>query len=348
MQIVRFASGIRGFTRLADYAIRVLMVTDKATHKARVLAFWEKWGLAATVEAFGISRRSLYLWKRQRTAGGGRLEALNERSTRPRRVRRRAWPPEVPAQIRRLRTEHPNLGPEKVAILLRAFCTERHLPAPAARTVARIIAEAPDRMRLCPVRVRRDGRLIPRTRVRPLRKPAHFVATHPGHCGAFDTIERFIEGHRRYIITFTDLYSRFGLAWATTSHASQAARGFFLLVRQVFPYPLDHVLTDNGSEFMKHFDHELRRCHQAHWHTYPKTPKMNAHEERFNRTLQEEFVDFHEDALLEPERFNEPLLDYLLWFNGERPHWALGLKSPIQFLTAQNPECKMWWHNTRT
>lgn len=277
----------------------------------------KKWGLAATVEAFGISRRSLYLWKRQRTEGGGRLEALNERSKRP----------------TRLCTDHPNLGPEKVAILLRAFCTERRLPSPAESTVARIIADAPDRMRLCPVRVRRDGRLIPRKRVRPTRKPAHFVATHPGHCGAFDTIERFVEGRRRYILTFTDLYSRFGLAWATTSHASAAAQGFFLLVRQLFPDPIDHVLTDNGSEFMKHFDAELRRLHQAHWHTDPKTPRMNPHEERFNRTLKEEFVDFHEDALLEPERFNEPLLDYLLWFNGERPHWALGLKSPIQFLT---------------
>ena len=66
-----------------------------------------------------------------------------------------------------------------------------------------------------------------------------------------------IDGTRRYVITFTDLYSRFSFAWATTSHASYAAKEFFLIVKQVFPYPLQYVLTDNGSEFMKHFDEEL-------------------------------------------------------------------------------------------
>lgn len=98
---------------------------------------------------------------------------------------------------------------------------------------------------------------------------------------------------------------------------------------------------------MKHFDHELRRLHRIHWHTYPKTPKVNAHEERFNRTIQEEFVDYHVPELLNPLTFNEQLIEYLLWYNGERPHWGLKLKSPIQFLTERNPqECNMWWRDT--
>src|ERR687897_3049776 len=66
-----------------------------------------------------------------------------------------------------------------------------------------------------------------------------------------------------------------------TANASLAAREFFAIVTDVFPYPLQCVLTDNGSEFMKHFDEEIRRLHKTHWHTYPRTPKMNAHVERF-------------------------------------------------------------------
>jgi hypothetical protein len=74
---------------------------------------------------------------------------------------------------------------------------------------------------------------------------------------------------------------------------------------------------------------------------------MNAHDERFNRTIQEEFVDYHEPELLNPDLFNQKLIEYLLWYNGERPHWSLGLKSPIQFLIQENPEeCKMWWRDT--
>jgi transposase InsO family protein len=98
-------------------------------------------------------------------------------------------------------------------------------------------------------------------------------------------VEYFLDGIRRYVITFTDHYSRFAFAWATQSHASLAAREFFEIVAEVFPYPLQSVLTDNGSELMKHFDEELRRLHKNHWHTYPKTPKMNARVERFNRTI---------------------------------------------------------------
>ena len=108
--------------------------------------------------------------------------------------------------------------------------------------------------------------------------PLRCVATHPGHCVALDTVERFVEGNRRYIITFTDLASRFSLAWATRSHASQAAKDFFNLATFLFPFPLQYVLTDNSSEFMKHFpvcrrtgrDEQLRARHLTHWHTYPE------------------------------------------------------------------------------
>ena len=159
-------------------------------------------------------------------------------------------------------------------------------------------------------------------------------------------MELFLDGLKRYVITFTDLYSRFSFA-GSTSHGSEAAREVFKVVHEVFPYPLQYVLTDNGSEFMKHFDEELRRLHKIHWHTYPKTPKMNAHVDRFNRTIQEEFIDYHEDLLVEPAVFNRELIPWLLWYNGERPHWGLNLKSPVQFLMEQKPgECKMWWPNT--
>ena len=136
----------------------------------------------------------------------------------------------------------------------------------------------------------------------PLAARLPYKAAAPGECGAFDTVEYFLDGIRRYVITFTDHYSRFAFAWATQSHASLAAREFFGVVSEVFAYPLQSVLTDNGSEFMKHFDEEVRRLHKNHWHTYPRTPKMNAHVERFNRTIQEEFIDYHEELLRVPDQ----------------------------------------------
>lgn len=109
MQIHDFSYRIRGFARLADYAIRwEAMVSEKAKHKDRVLSFWAKHGPKATEEAFGVGRRTLYYWREQLMKGGGKVEALEENSKAPRRRRKRSWPREVTCEIRRLRTLRPN------------------------------------------------------------------------------------------------------------------------------------------------------------------------------------------------------------------------------------------------
>lgn len=322
------------------------MVTDEAKRRARILSFWKKYGLAATREAFGVGRSTLFVWQARQRAGDGGFESLNPASRRPKTFRRSSFSPEVVSEIRRIRTAHPNLGKEKVHALLAPFCARRGVLFPSIATIGRIIAAASDKMRTFPTKVRHDGRIVSRKRQKRVRKPKQFIATHPGHCLAFDTVERIIHGSRRYIVTGTDLYSRFSFAFATRSHASAAATQFFRAIQQLFPHPIQHILTDNGSEFMKHFDEEVRRLHKTHWHTYPKTPKMNAHCERFNRTIQEEFVDYHAPELLNPASFNRKLAAYLSWYNGERPHWSLGLKSPVQYLIENHPESRMWWTDT--
>ena len=60
------------------------MITDKAKHKARVLAFWEKHGLTATLDAFPSKRSTLFNWKKQLKQGQGKLELLNDEQRTPR------------------------------------------------------------------------------------------------------------------------------------------------------------------------------------------------------------------------------------------------------------------------
>lgn len=347
MQVFRLAYGIRGLASLNAYAIRwAHMIAPTAKDRARILAFWEKHGLAPTKEAFGVSRATLYAWKAELRKGGGKLEALNPKSTRPHQVRARDWPPAVKDEIKHLRATHPNLGKEKVRVFLERFCAEQGLRCPKDRTVGRLIHDLGG-LRVFPEKVRHDGTIVRRKREKVIRKPKGFRAEYPGHLVALDTIERFVHGTRRYLLTFTDTYSRFSFAWATRSHASAAAAEFFRIVRYVFPVPFTTVLSDNGSEFKKRFAEEIRRLHLTHWKTYPQCPRMNPHDERFNRTLQEEFVDYHAGELLHPVTFNRKLVSHLLWHNAERPHWGLGLKSPIQFLVDNHPEqSRMWWPNT--
>ena len=335
--------GVRGFMTVYKDAIRYrYMITEKAIKKAKAVIFSEKHGLEATLDAFPHKRSTLYLWKQKWENGRKKIEALNEKSRAPKTKRKRLWPPEIAQEIKRLRSrdEHPNLGAEKIYPLLSGFCISGGLQCPKPRTIANLISDVGG-LRVFPQKISHFGKIKKANRQKVLRKPKDFKAMYAGHLVALDTVERFVNGCRRYVITFEDIYTRFSFAWATKSHASLAAKEFFDLCRKAFPYPFafQHVLTDNGSEFKKHFAEELMRLHLIHYHTYPKTPKMNAHLERFNRTIQEEFVDYHSFLLLNPDEFNRRLIDYLIFYNTERVHHAFQNKfSPIQFMMTLQPE----------
>ena len=350
MQIRSIGYEVEGFRHVAEYAIRCIhMVKDEARKRAKILRFWKRYGQKATIEAFGVCRRTLFEWKKRLKDGKGRLTSLNAKDKAPRKRRVRLWPIEIIRTIKIIRAEHPNLGKEKIHPELKEFCDRQKLDCPSVATIGRLIADDETKMRMLVRRPSCAGRRIQRNnRQTKARKPKGYIPSKPGECLALDTVEKIVRGSRRYLVTATDVYSRFAIAYATRSHTSKEAAHVFKAIFQSFPYKIERVLTDNGSEFMKSFQEELDKVSTIHWHTYPRTPKMNAHCERFNRTIQEEFVDWNLHLLHDPEKFNEKLADYLVWFNTKRPHKALGLQSPVQFLIQQNPEeCRMRWARTR-
>lgn len=353
MRIFSVFKGTRGFVVGAERAIRfAYMISEAAKKRARILTFWQTHGLAATVDAHGVKRRTLFLWKRKLVEGRGKLESLNPGSRAPKTRRKRLWSAAVIEEIKRLRFDHPNIGKEKLHPLLLEFCEKRTCACPKVRTVGRIIVDLGG-LRIVPQRITGTGRVRPITRQKSERKPHGFTARYPGHCVALDTFEEHINGSRRYVITFIDLYTRFGFALGTTSHASKAAEEFFEIVRKVFPFPFAFVLTDNGSEFKKHFGEAIRSLHLTHYKTRPRTPKMNAHCERFNRTVQEEYANYHRGELLvDIPAFNRGLAAWLLWYNTKRVHHAFENKlSPMQFMlslpvSTLPVECKHGWPHT--
>ena len=104
----------------------------------------------------------------------------------------------------------------------------------------------------------------------------------------------------------------------------------------------------NGSEFAGAFDEYAKQQGWRHCYTCPRYPKMNARNERFNRTVQEEFVEYFEYLLPDDlPAFNEQMLSCLQRFNGERPHQGLGYPTPTQTIALQIPNLsKMWWPHT--
>lgn len=84
MRILRISYGVKGFATVYNDALKWnRMLTDKAKHKARVLVFWGKHGLEATLDAFPHKRSILFEWKKTLKDNNGNLESLNEKSKSP-------------------------------------------------------------------------------------------------------------------------------------------------------------------------------------------------------------------------------------------------------------------------
>ena len=90
------------------------------------------------------------------------------------------------------------------------------------------------------------------------------------------------------------------------------------------------VRSDNGLIFQSKRFREACRSYQLRQEFItPHTPEQNGMIERFFRSFKEECVwQYNFKDFAEAKRATSAWLD---WYNAERPHQALGYKSPRQF-----------------
>lgn len=348
-------TGIKGFLTVYDRAVRyAYMITTEAKRRLKILEHWKKYGLQSAIDAFEKSERTLWNWKSRFDKSDGKPESLNPGKRTPEKKRKRLWDCRILEELRRLRDKdnHPNLGAEKLYPLLLDFCDASGIAeCPKPTTIERLIVDMGG-LRTFPEKVTHFGKVKRVNRQKVLRKPKDLIPAYPGHVMALDTIEKQRNGRRMYLLTAIDIYSRTTFEIATKSHSSKTFAHFFYLITQMFPYDIKNVLTDNGSEFKLHLDALLKKNKITHYHTYPKTPKMNAHCESFNGTIQEEFVDYNVNLLFDDTtKFNEKLSGYLTFYNTRRVHCAFNNKlTPLEVLTASKyyvsklpAECRNGW-----
>jgi len=354
MQTDYFFNWVKGFKEFANYCYSYDMASIEANKRYKIVLFYEKYGLEATLEAFEISKRTLYRYKAALKRSNNSITALEPKSKVPKTKRKSTVPQEIIDKIKSLRKEYPNLGKAKLYHMLKPWCQSKNLPVISESTIGRIIAKDKDKMRVIPLRIDRNGKPKKRKRVFKNRKPKN-LKSKPMHLWAVDTIQKVSNGIRRYIMTLIDPNSRIAFAVALPSkHSKHTAKVLEALIDGVMgdinieTKPKSFaILSDNGSEFMKEFEALLQKRQLTHYWTYPRSPKMNAHNERFNRTLQEQFIDFYEDLLFtDINLFNEYMADWLIQYNTIIPHHSLKMKTPVQYLVENHKECHMLWTNT--
>jgi putative transposase len=328
MKLGHVLRNTKGFAKAAASALKWRSMRNKAEveRRVKILTFWKQHGLEATIDAFGVSRATLFRWQQLLDANRGNVAVLDPKSTAPKQRRVRSISPDLEQAIIDWRTKHPRLGGKKITMLLRkqGFIV-------SVSYIDRCIHDLKQLGRLPKVTklsfYARSGihHEKAQTKVKKQRRPQKKGLE-------IDTVIRHIDGIKRYTLTAIDVSGRFGYAHTYTNHSSDSARDFLKRLIKHAPFTITEIQTDNGSEFAHHFHEACLVLGITHYHTYPRSPKMNAFIERFNRTLSEECLIYNRALMRDDvDGFNTTLLEWLHWYNHDRPHEGLGLLAPMEY-----------------
>ena len=290
--------------------------SQESLRLTKISEFGLKYGYKAAIEAFGVSKSTYYRYVKLYKISQEFNIPLEMKSKRPHRLRLAKWDKKVVSFISKLRTDHPNLGKDKIKYYLDKFCFKYGIKPISTGTIQNIINSHPNKLR--------TKKTISNSRRREnvLRKPKNYKAIESGECISLDSMEFRQDGKKLYLVVVQDEATNLMYARATNSHTSRSAKEIFESAHNYLPWSkYNIILTDNGSEFGKDFAKYIKENNVIHYHTYPKTPKQNARCERVNRTIQDEFMIKYGNLLFaDIHEFNRKLDKYLRWYNFERVH----------------------------
>jgi len=329
MSYTRVIAGMRVFglnIPKAVSSVRCLELSKEAKHRLRILEWYAAHGENAslTCRRFGISRDTFYRWKRRYEAAGP--GALEDGSRRPHNRRQPSWSPALELAVLDLR-QRTGWGKNKLAVLL-----HRKGWTCSASMVGRILKK-----------LRHSGKLVeapgrdPWQRPRPfrrpyaVRKPKDYVARGPGEIVQIDTsVVCPFPGFRFIHFTACDVFTRWHVLEVHSRATAHAAAGFLDTILMRMPFPILAIQVDGGSEFMAQFEIACRERGIRLFVLPPRSPKLNGHVERAQRTHKDEFYR-RTELPLSVAGINKRLRTWEHVYNCIRPHQALHYKTPKAF-----------------
>lgn len=140
-----------------------------------------------------------------------------------------------------------------------------------------------------------------------------------------DTIHIMINKKDRiYVFVLLDVFSRWVYARCYEKLSGARSIQFVREAQREANFKFNMLQSDHGPEFGRWFVTQIKKDHR---YTRIGKPNDNAHIERFNRTIQEECLDRLPKSV---PVLNESIKKYLKYYNTERLHLGISLKSPIQ------------------
>ena len=278
--------------------------------------------VAELCRQFEISRPTAYKWIERYQAGG---EAALEEGSRAPHHHPQAMSAAVIEQLLQVRQKHPRWGPRKIRAYLERRDPKLRLPAPSS------IGEL----------LHREGLSHPRHKRQ--RTPACAVApgvvTAPNDLWCTDFKGWFVcgDGQRCDPLTISDAHSRYLLRCRVVEATDGPhVRAVFEAVFREYGMPYG-MRSDNGAPFASPAPGGLSRLSiwwmrlgVKHERIHPGCPQENGQHERMHETLKQETASPPSATLRQQQ---EALVRFEREYNLERPHEALGYRTPAEVYT---------------
>jgi transposase InsO family protein len=302
---------------------------------------------ALTARYFDISRKTFHKWLRRFKDSKYDIRSLADQSRAPQH--RRKWEVTLVQEdrIRRLRKRYPYYGKKKLKVLYEKEYSEEISTWKIERVIRRYKLY-PDKQKAEKIaRKRARARQKPKKRITQLVKEGR-----PCFLFQLDTIVIYWGSLKRYILTAVDHATKLGYARMYKNKSSRCAADFLYRLRYLVGQPIENLQTDNGSEFAWEFERASTRLGIHRYFSRVKTPKDNSQIERFNQTLEYEWL-YNFNLSLDPQELNPRLTEWLIEYNFNRPHQSLAYLAPVQYIEKQlakirSPVLPMWSASTAT
>ncbi len=305
---------------------KVLALSKAACQRLEWIIFYHtkaKGNASLTCRHFSIAPKTFYKWFNRFDESN--LRSLEDQSKAPKNKRKKEYTPEQYVRVVTLRKAHIRYSKFKLlAQYLQSYPEDQKISSWKIQCIiqdAKIYYQPKKQQR-----INRKRQLSQkRKRITELkRKKVN------GFLLCLDSVVLYWKSSKRYILTAIDRYSKVAFARMYTTHSSYNSRDFLHRLNYLLDGKIVNIQTDNGSEFHKYFDQACNQLNINHYFSRNHTPKDNAVNERFNKTLKEEFIALG-NMTDNTKCFNEKLTEWLIHYNFERPHQTLDYMSPMNF-----------------
>lgn len=302
-------------------------ITQEAHKRQAVVEIAIKKGKSFAAKKYGVSLSSVKRWCKRYD---GTWQSLKEKSHRPKSHPAQHTPEEEKIIRESIQQSFFRYGWEG------AYMTAREAGYKRSYSGFKYAAK---RMGLCGEKENRKPPRKHERRYPELSKPGEKVQIDvkevPYHClkGAAKR-----EGKHLYQWTAIDECTRIRFIYGFEEHTPENSVKFLEMLKRVFPFKIQTVQTDNGTEFTykyiserkeSPFDKALREAGIEHKLIPPRSPWQNGKVERSHRNDQRYFYNWEKFSNV--KELNRKLRKHLKWSN-RKPMRTLGGKSPAEIL----------------